>query len=431
MFKTPFTVCYRFASFLIPLWIIGCEPPFTSRKETGDSSVENTVSNKDDAGIDSPDSGTDPCITPDLDGIRLEANYIHACQYLPSDKTDGAYGAINDYYGSPTWVVPGELSIAGMGLLRASEVLNDSSYRDAASYAADYLVRIQDKTFGGWHDQYDHTTIVNQAMSLRNTAQALIFINKLGIQSSRMAAMINGAGFIQTCQGMKNKGGIDDGLVSGGRDANLNFQTFRWLSDNAYAYQALQAAARWADQDGDESNAQGFRVSALQILNGITTYFLDASKTHWKRVIDQNDVTVISESATADWISYAPVLLDLPLGDISPTAVGDWTHQTLQQTNGAVVQDNQTNKNNQSPGYSFQASLAWSKTGQCAYIQSAMNWAIKSSLWQKTTDMNGITGGWIDWTNTVTATSAKQYERFVDTSAYAIMNWSGGYSFTP
>jgi hypothetical protein len=56
---------------------------------------------------------------------RMEADYILACQYMAQGD---AYGAINNVYGKPTWVVPGENATAILGLIMASEILNDPLY---------------------------------------------------------------------------------------------------------------------------------------------------------------------------------------------------------------------------------------------------------------------------------------------------------------
>ena len=57
--------------------------------------------------------------------IRMEADYILACQYTGPGP---AYGAINNIYGAPTWVVPSENGMAILGLDLATQRLADPVY---------------------------------------------------------------------------------------------------------------------------------------------------------------------------------------------------------------------------------------------------------------------------------------------------------------
>lgn len=370
------------------------------------------------------------CPSANLASIKLEADYIRRCQYLPAEKANEAYGAINHLIGDPTIVIPEEMAIAGIGLIEASKALNDTSYRDAAGLALDYLVRIQHKIYGGWHDQYNRTVVTNAALSLRQTSLIVIFMNEFGYRSSKAAAMKAAGGFILTHQSLNNKGGNDDGLVCVGRDKDANFISTRYVSDNASAYQALLAAAAWADIDSDTAAAKEFKDGAARILSGIKTQFLDPTKTHWKRVIDQNGKEPTETVATIDWISYSPALFDLPLEDVSLPAIGTWIHDNLQQANGSVVWNNSNYRARQSPLYSFEASKIWKKSGQCAYASSASNWSVSSGLWQKTADANAVTGGWIDWLET-SGNQATQTERYIETSAFSILSQIDEFAFTP
>merc|ERR1712061_893163 len=75
------------------------------------------------------------------------------------------------------------------------------------------------------------------------------------------------------------------------------------------------------------------------------------------------------------------------------------------------------------PGIGFQASLAWRDLGLEGTRAADAHWKwckSKSKLWQTRADLNGITGGWIDWKNESGGT-APVAERFVDTSAYHLM----------
>lgn len=92
----------------------------------------------------------------DREKIKKEADYILSCQYV-NDYKNSAYGAINNVQGKPTWVVPRENSLAILGLMIASEYLNERVYREMAELAADYLVKVQDSD-GGWYNQYSYTS---------------------------------------------------------------------------------------------------------------------------------------------------------------------------------------------------------------------------------------------------------------------------------
>ncbi len=368
----------------------------------------------------------------DNDDIRLEADYILSCQYT-ADSSSDAYGAINNVYGAPTWVVPGENAVAIMGLIRASDVLGNDLYRQRANLAADYLLRVQAKD-GAWYDQYGYASPVNTSKSLRHTAQVMIAFDKLGYSSSRYSAMQKAASFLLSCQDSQNKGGFDDGLVGGGKDSSGNYHTWRWTSDNAYAYQALMAAARWAELKGDLTDVQKYKSAAARIKTGLESVLLSASGDHWIRVVDENDEVVDSEDR-GDWISYAPVMLDVPVEGVTLAEVGEWIHNTLQINDsnspyyGALVWDDTLYPDRKSPGYSFQAMLVWLDTGQSSYAQYALEWAVNSGLRQKVPDNNGVKGGWIDWVDN--SGEAQYWERFIDTSAYFIMAETGGYNFSP
>jgi hypothetical protein len=130
-----------------------------------------------------------------------------------------------------------------------------------------------------------------------------------------------------------------------------------------------------------------------------------------------------------DWINYAPQMLDLPAYGVNRNIVGDWIHKNLQQENASCVWDDGQNKYRMSPGFSFQAVLCWRDLGQTKFYISALDWALKSGLWQTKIDENNVLGGWIDWRDGQTGDTANWWERFIDTSFYAIAAFNGGYNF--
>lgn len=371
------------------------------------------------------------CPALDLNAIRIEAEYIRKCQFLPADKAVDGYGAIAYTASDSTVHIPEKISIAGMSLLVAAKLLNDPTYRDSATFAAEYLARAPDKVYGGWKDQYNFFVVKNPALSIHQTAMTVLFFHKLGFNSTRAKIVRDAGSFMISHQDLQNKGGTDDGLVCRGRDAKALFNGERWVSDNALTYQALLAAAIWSETDSDPGFAKELRNTAQRIATGINSVFLDSSGTHWKRMVDKNNVVPVETAMTADWISYSPILFDLPTGNASPTSVGHWIQSTLQLSNGSVVWDNSNFRARQSPLYSFMASMVWKKTKQCAFANNTESWTLSNNLWMKDLkDANGISGGWIDWSEP-SGNQATQTHRTIETSAYAILNWAGDFSFAP
>jgi hypothetical protein len=122
-----------------------------------------------------------------------------------------------------------------------------------------------------------------------------------------------------------------------------------------------------------------------------------------------------------EWINYAPQMLDVPATGVGSNNVGNWIHKNLQKENGACVWNTlDWGKNRESPGYSFQASLCWLDLKQNSYVNAATEWALASGLWYSG-------GGWIDWMENGQPVS--DWQRFIDTSFYAIAAYSGGYDF--
>ncbi len=360
--------------------------------------------------------------------IQIEADYILACQFL--NNTSPAYGAINNVYGNPTWVVPRENALAILGLIEASKVLGDKKYFNRAQLAADYLVRIQDLD-GGWFDQYSYDKPVLFSKSPTQTAEVMIALFKLGYKRSRYPAMKAAAEFLLRLQDPKNKGGNDDGLIGGGIDEHGEYRSYRWTSDNAFSYWALLMASQWALLSDEICNAQKFVNAAARICEGINTYLyvLDIQSPLygvWYRVVDEEDSPV--DADFIDWINYAPQMLDVPVNGVGLERVGEWIHNNLQTDDGACVWNNGNEVFRKSPGFTFQASLVWLDLRQEDYLEKGMRWAfLKSDLWQREPDNNGVKGGWIDWIEP--QNQAPWWMRFIDTSFYCIVTINGGYYF--
>jgi len=373
----------------------------------------------------------------DLDKIRREANYILACQYLVSGSP--AYGAINDISGLPTWVVPRENGMAILGLILASEKLNDPLYLERAQICADYLVSIQESD-GSWHDQYVYENpVLATGKSPTMAAEVMMAFYKLGYNSSRYQAMKKGAEYLMECQKLINKGGNDDGLICGGKGPDENYYTWRWSTDNSYGFQALKAAEAWAIAYGETSFANDCAQAAANIINGINIYLRDGNV--WFLNIDQwgtpqaNPDVPPAYATYPHWAKYAPQMLDLPVTGLNSSSVGQWIANTFRQSDGSCIGYWGVNEGylriEKYPGLSFEAALCWYDTGHAIYAQNTLSWAENSPLWQVTPDGNGLTGGWIDWIE-VSPTPGRIEDwwfRFIDTSFYYIATLSGGYDF--
>jgi hypothetical protein len=260
----------------------------------------------------------------------------------------------------------------------------------------------------------------------------MIALYKLGFDTERYTAMKKAAGYLMSCQA---KGG-NGSLLGGGKDSTGAYRTWRWASDNSYAYQALKAAETWAIMAHEARFALYCSRAAKRIVNGInkTLYIRDRDDPDfgvWRRVVDENDLPV--DPLLHDWINYAPQMLDLPCRGVNNPRVGEWIHRVLQDPSGACVWNDAMEKQRKSPGYSFQASLCWQDMRQSGYYINALNWALESSLWMNEPRCDSIAGGWIDWTGGVnpdnTPARAACWQRFIDTSFYAIAAYNGGYNF--
>ncbi|MCM8823817.1 MAG: GNAT family N-acetyltransferase [Candidatus Omnitrophica bacterium] len=364
--------------------------------------------------------------------IIKEADYILSCQYMEEDRSKGA---INNVYGKPTWVVPRENAWAIISLVRASKFLDDKKYIERAELCADYLIKIQDSD-GGWFNQYSYDKKVSKddpnweiawAKSITQTAQVIIALGELGFNKDRYLALKKGAEFILECQNPNNKGGRDDGLVGGGKNFKGEYERWRWVSDNSFSYIALMVVSRWAELIGDLAFAQECENVAKRIIFGINNYFYIKDKSRkdyglWYRIVDENDNPV--DSDFHDWLNYAPLMLGIPVEGIKKDIAGKKIHYFFQKDNGACVWDDGKYRYRLSPGFTLQACLAWLRLNDEFSLECfnrGINWLVDSELWHRD-------GGFIDWQEN--NTTAPSWQRFIDTSAYAILVFSGDIEFT-
>lgn len=377
--------------------------------------------------------------------VRLEADYILStrCQV---DASHPGYGALNNVIpgNECDWIKPRENAMAILGLILATDITGDVEYLVTAQATADFLTQVQDSD-GAWFGQYrvigsnvEPYSDLNKSPT--DTAEVMIAFAKLGYDADRWEPMRRGANYLLWLQNPKNKEGQNDGLVAGGKSSGGGVFTDRWAHDNAYAYQALNGAANWAFQREDYQLASRYASAANQIKNGINEFFWAGSYWHTRldkigTAYDAPDPSDNSYQAYG-WINYAPQMLDVPVNGVGESKIGNWMHNQFQlpEHNGAVSENNEVDPGERtcgnngggsclSPGFSFQAALAWYDLNQSIYASSAIDWAEQSGLWCINCD-----GGWIDWWEYGNY-AAPVWQRFIDTSFYAIAAWSGGYDF--
>ncbi len=379
----------------------------------------------------------------------IEGDYLLSTQYR-ADPAHPGYGILNNVF-SPlatdpqawSWIVPRENGMAILGLVLASELTGSGDYRMGADLVAEALVRLQQPE-GYWYNQYRLTVTGFEPAPDNNgtgrsptqTAEVMMALHKLGYEAAsdaRKQAMQKGAEWLLTKAAYGSPQG--DWLLIYDPGVPGRF----WTHDNAYAYWALVGAADWAGQSGDAAASARYAAAARGILAGIDAFLYDANAGAWRRYADlEAGVPRGAGDGAYDWINYAPQMLDLPARGVGSAVVGQWMHATLQQGDGAVVASPAAANPLKSPGSSFQAALAWLDLGQPDFAASALDWTGKSQLWCLPgsacwLENSRSTGGWVDWVAANPAGGAAErapsWQRFTDTSFYAMAAWSGGYSF--
>ena len=353
--------------------------------------------------------------------IRLEADYILACQWLDPGP---AYGAINNVYPGlpyPDYIVPRENGMAILGLILAYQFLEDPLYLERANLSMDYLVGIQDED-GAWHDKYEWDYPVTLSKSPTQTAEVMMAMYMLGYNAGRYASMKLGAEYLFSAQ----DNGYN-GLVCGGKDADGNFSTWNWITDSGYSYWALLAARSWALVKGDDDFADECQYRADTIISAIDQYMYKGPE--WWQVVDGNG-NAFNNNGHIGWLNFAPRFLDLPVAGVENENLGHWMHNTFQQPDGGCIWGDEF-PTQAYPGISFQSALAWMDLNQHPYADAGIQWSENSALWQLSPDQFGILGGWVDWIDIHDPSHrAEMWERYIDTSFYATASWLGGYDFS-
>lgn len=340
--------------------------------------------------------------------LESEARYIISTQNPDS-------GAFNNVFPGDgwTWISPRENAIAIIALLRLYNSTQNEEYHAPAIKAVNYLASIQAED-GSWFNQYANSEPSDDlGKSPTHAAEIIIALGHLEFSESLLPMMAKAADYLLQCQDVVNKGGIDDGLICGGKDSNGNFVTDRWTQDNAFAYQALRTATDWCKQSTD-SNYQGvandYQHAAERILSGINEYLFDPELGIWHRNISLDGTP---NNQQFEWGNYAPAMLGVP-AEFDPQLVAKWIHDTFQTDSGGLIQNTGDGSHKVSPGFTLQAIIAWQLLGQTEYIPQALEWLLNSGLHENE-------GGWVDWVIPESGERADDWEKFIDTSGYFIL----------
>mmetsp|Transcript_98398 Transcript_98398/g.195098 ORF Transcript_98398/g.195098 Transcript_98398/m.195098 type:complete len:455 (-) Transcript_98398:74-1438(-) len=316
----------------------------------------------------------------------LDVNYILLCQ---SQGRGAPVGAINNVYpgNDYSWIVPSEMAVAGYTLLSLGQVV-------PARVAGDYLAAVQ-LPDGSWADQYHGSASMRASGSTRYTVQPVMFMAALHARGVGSFSTV-----LKRARSWLISRSNPNGLLTGGDNPDF------WLSDNAYAVVAWHRLGEFDRRD-----------AAVRAIN---QHFMAGDC--WHQNLRSSDLS--PGPGPFGWVHFAPAMLGLQaFGVTYPNGLADRMRNSLVVGQGpdagAVLDAEGSSK--RMPGIGFQASLAWRDLGAGQLADSHRSWAeSKSGLWQTTPDVNGISGGWVDW-KLADGTRAPASQRFIDSSAYYLM----------
>jgi hypothetical protein len=304
---------------------------------------------------------------------------------------DRTSGAINNIFGEPTWVVPGEMALAAVAL-------KIMGYDEEATQACAWLASVQDPADGAWFNQYDHETPTNAGKSPRHTAQALMAFYRCGYQNR--TSVENGLSYLRDC--IVNSCDPADGCLGGGKDASGAWIGTEWLSDNVYAAKAFEYF--------------GLITEANKIKATIDGEFLNATLGAWYRTKSGPGEPYSMDMGDFGWINFAPANWNLDV--VYPADLTQTIKEKLQIANGAFLES--ANSEKRMPGIGLQAHLASRAAGSDDGFSSFYDWLRNTSgLVQGGLDINGDSGGIVDWIDG-NGNQAPWWERFIDTSAFVV-----------
>lgn len=410
------------------------------------------------------------CHADSYDNVWIESHYITQCSCTAANSstagipnTAPGYGALNDWRignGKADAVDPGTSAIGAIGLLygyhrltgagRSNSDLDSKAKTALSGYFWSWVRNGQNQVVdnsggvtrigfmqppGGQFVSYDANG--NRTNSFGGgagaTAEVLIAMRKYCLYSP------NGDGASYQSQ--------EYGLAHQMADY-VNAHLSSWTIDRSYAVAAFHAFANWANAVGDTGTASYYNGQA----NTISGWLAQAQDNGtWGNYYDYLDGAGNGVyNGGVDQTGFAPYEFDARSpGESYAKKLADWWNSG-QAYNGAFlsVQSGtyaggvhqwtpQSGTDNQVyPGSAFQlADAEWKiaqATGNYNNLYGAAwnhyNFALSpigsgsgSGCWVNNTSVDGFVGGFVDWVDTGSGSRPANWQRFVDTSAYAIV----------
>src|SRR5664279_729468 len=239
----------------------------------------------DGAGSDDRLSLLSAPVDPSTLSTVVTGEIRHVIRAQVDDATDPSYGVINDVYGPPTWVVPGDMAVATLMLWKAGYVAE-------ARAACDYLARVQGAD-GSWANQYDHDQLSPSSNGWFTRMTAEVAITLAVVDRGKYEPNLERAvAWLSRLMDPAIKGGNDDGLLGGGFDRTGAVIGDRWASDNSYAVILFDLVGRIDLRD--------------RVLAGIEHVL--AQPDRWMRSAHGDGTAAV---APFDWIDFAPAQMNL------------------------------------------------------------------------------------------------------------------------
>ena len=213
---------------------------------------------------------------------RLEADYILACQ--DTSPTDPAYGAINNVYGAPTWVVPSEVAMATLGLNAASDILNDPRYGVEPNWPLTTSLRCNNLTALGTTNTVMHLPSIQSLRSRTPAQNRLVKLPRSCLRCTSWTTTPTDTmpwkTALSTCWTAKIWSTKAVIMMVYWEPANPQgqFQSWRWMHDNAYAYWALRRPSRGRSE---RRYFSGFNVCCECPKNSTRHQHLPVRAKHW------------------------------------------------------------------------------------------------------------------------------------------------------
>ena len=222
--------------------------------------------------------------------------------------------------------------------------------------------------------------------------------------------------------------------------------TSTWTVDRSYAAAAYLAFSHWASAVGDSATASWFSSQSSTVTNSLASAQDPGS---WHNYYDyMNGSTGVYNNNNIDQTGFAPYEFDArPLSESYAAQVAQWWDYgssyngdiITQQSGpyaGGVCQQLPTLYGQVYPGDSLQlADAEWKIAHANGNLNNQYNQAwwhynfamspvgssTGSGCWVNNTSVDGFDGGFVDWVNVSTNARPANWQRFVDTSGYALV----------